>query len=119
MQLGERIRRARKERGWSQAELAEQINSDARQISRYEKGHITPSTEVIVKIAEVLEVSTDYLLLESGPMRQLRVEDRDFLARFQDLQSLTDKDREAVLHIVDALVTRNKVRSLASNMAPP
>lgn len=64
MPLGERIKLLRKEKGYSQDKLAKQIGADARQISRYETGKITPSAEALVKFVEVFDVSIDYLLVE-------------------------------------------------------
>jgi hypothetical protein len=37
------------------------------QISRYEHGRITPSAEVLIRLVEVFDVTTDYLLLEDAP----------------------------------------------------
>ena len=44
MPLGERIKQLRRERGWSQGELATQLGGDPGQISRYETGKISPSS---------------------------------------------------------------------------
>ena len=71
MSLQERVKELRKEHGWSQGELAERVGGDPAQISRYENGRITPSAEV-VKLAEVFDVSTDYLLVEDSPRRPFR-----------------------------------------------
>ena len=69
--IGERIRALRSERGWSQDELATKISAaGAHQISRYENGKITPATETVVRLAEVFDVSIDYLRLtkpRAGP----------------------------------------------------
>ncbi len=70
MPIGEQIKNLRKERGWSQADLATKINGDAGHISRYENGKITPSVEAIVKFAELFDVSVDYLLVEDAPRRR-------------------------------------------------
>lgn len=116
MPLGERIKLLRKERGWSQGELAERIGSDARQISRYENGRITPSAEAIVKIAQAFDVSTDYLLVEEAPRRAPKLEDQGLLDRLEDLQNLTEEDRTSLLHILDALMAKNKVKALAREL---
>ena len=56
----------RKEHGSSQGELAEHVGGDAHQISRYENGRITPSLDAVVRIAEVLNVSIDYLVIDDA-----------------------------------------------------
>ncbi len=72
MSLRERVHALRKEHGWSQGELAEKVGADPAQISRYENGRITPSADVVVRIAEVFDVSTDYLLVGDAPRRPFR-----------------------------------------------
>lgn len=61
--LPERLRAARIERGWTQARLgALACVEHSTQISSYEMGHATPSTEVLVRLSRALGVSTDWLL---------------------------------------------------------
>jgi len=42
------------------------------QLSRYENGSITPSADAVVKLVEVFDVSTDYLLVEDQPSGRFR-----------------------------------------------
>ena len=72
MALGERIREVRKERGWSQADLGKRIGTDSQYVSRYETGRITPSVDALIRLADVLEVSTDYLVRDGAPLRVSR-----------------------------------------------
>jgi transcriptional regulator with XRE-family HTH domain len=116
MVLGSRIKLLRKEKNLSQGELAQQVGTDARQISRYENGHITPSVEVVAKLAQVLDVSVDYLLFEDSPRRPLKVEDQDLLEKLQDVQHLSEEDRTSILHILDALVAKSKIKSFAQGL---
>ena len=65
--LGGRLKQLRGEHGSSQADLAAKIGTDAGQISRYENGRMSPSAEAVVRLAEILDVSTDYLLIDTSP----------------------------------------------------
>ena len=60
--LNERIRKLRLERGWSQIDLAKKINITKQSVSNWENDNIQPSIEMLVKLAQVFSVSTDYLL---------------------------------------------------------
>ncbi|GAA0234364.1 helix-turn-helix domain-containing protein [Metaclostridioides mangenotii] len=60
--LGERITRLRKKSNLSQRELADKTNLTEATLSRYENDLREPKGEVIVKIANALDVTTDYLL---------------------------------------------------------
>lgn len=60
--VGERLRKARKNKNLTQAEVAEKLGVTRSVIARYESGINDPSTENIVTLAEIYEVTTDYLL---------------------------------------------------------
>lgn len=65
---GDRLRAARERMGMSQEELAARIGAAQTQITRYEKNNSQPSQVVLIRIAEALSVSTDFLLgLVSDP----------------------------------------------------
>lgn len=73
--LGMRIRLRRTELGLTQNELAERLNTDQKQISRYENDHQKPTVDLLTKLAVELDTTTDYLLgLSSLVERPLRGE---------------------------------------------
>ena len=72
MHLGNKIKELRKDKNISQDELAEKINIDGRQISRYENDKMNPSIEVLIKIAEAFNISIDYLLFDDIPKKPLK-----------------------------------------------
>ena len=60
--LNERIREIRLARKISQVELAKALGVTKQSVSNWENDNIQPSIDMLVKIADVLHVSTDYLL---------------------------------------------------------
>lgn len=60
--LNQRIREVRQARGMSQVELAGLLGVTKQSVSNWENDNIQPSIEMLVKLAQVLAVSTDYLL---------------------------------------------------------
>lgn len=56
------VRFFRKEKGWSQGELAEKLNVTRAVISKLETGMQPPSVEMLIQLSTVLEVSIDHLL---------------------------------------------------------
>lgn len=115
MSLRDRVHQLRKERGWSQAELASRIGADAGQISRYEHGRITPSADAVVRLAEVFDVSTDYLLVETAPRRPLHAPEDALGDKLADLVSLDDNERALVLGVIDAVTTKAKLRAITGS----
>ena len=66
MTFGEKLQALRKARGWSQEELATQINVSRQALSKWESGASVPDTENVVALSRLFGVSTAYLLLENG-----------------------------------------------------
>lgn len=60
--LGTRIYEIRKNMGWSQVDLAKKLNITKQTISNWENDNIQPSIEMLIRLAKLFGVSTDYLL---------------------------------------------------------
>lgn len=60
--LGKRITSLRKNAGYTQEELAKKLNITRSALSQYELGSRNPDYDLLIKIADFFEVSTDYLL---------------------------------------------------------
>lgn len=59
---GKIIRELRESRSWSQVTLAKQLGVTKQCISNWENGNIQPSVDALVRLADVFDVSTDYLI---------------------------------------------------------
>lgn len=64
--LGERIKQARIAAGLSLRDLAEQAGITAMAISKYERGQIKPSSDVLLRLAKALGVRTEYFLRQKA-----------------------------------------------------
>ncbi len=60
--FSERLKKLRKESGYTQVQISENLNIRQQSYLRYETGQGEPSLETLVKLAKLLDVSTDYLL---------------------------------------------------------
>ncbi len=105
MTFGERITYQRKQRKWSQDELAKQVGTSAPIVGRYERDEIKPSIEVANKIAEALEVTIDYLI--NGTTI---VMDKANTKRLQEIQELNPEDQQHITTTLDALIRDAKAR---------
>lgn len=64
MTLAEKIANLRKQRGWSQEDLAEYLGISRQSVSKWESEGSMPELDKIVKMSSLFSVSTDYLLKE-------------------------------------------------------
>ena len=65
MNLAQRIMELRKQRGWSQEDLSEQMDVSRQSVSKWESGASVPDLEKILKLSQLFDVSTDYLLKDN------------------------------------------------------
>ena len=68
--VGQRIAALRRNKGWSQTQLAQQLKISPSAVGMYEQGRREPSVELVVEMASLFGVTTDYLLkgTEPGPV---------------------------------------------------
>ena len=66
-EIGQKIRKYRKEKGLSQEQLAEKVNISVTHMSHIETANTKLSLPVLVDIATVLQVQTDQLLFDHKP----------------------------------------------------
>ena len=59
--LVNRLRQARAERGWTQAELAERVGVTRKTVNTVENGVFVPSTLLALKLARALETAVEDL----------------------------------------------------------
>ncbi len=62
MILSEKITLLRKQNGWSQEELAEQLGVSRQAVSKWESGASIPDIERVLRLGDLFGVTTDYLL---------------------------------------------------------
>ena len=114
--FGQRIKQLRKQRNWTQKELATKIDVRFPQLNKYECGLHTPPMEKLIKMAEVFDTTIDFLLTgdrsEQRPMHNLRL-----LERFQALEEFNAEDQEAVIKLIDAMIVKNKVEGAINPFA--
>jgi transcriptional regulator with XRE-family HTH domain len=84
----DRLQNLREQKGWSRRELAVRCGIGANMVYKYEALQTEPTTSSLKKLAEMLDVSSDYLLgLSDNPHGQyghgtLTVEDEAILQTF-------------------------------------
>lgn len=66
MDFSEKLFKLRKTHGFSQDELADKLGVTRQSISKWESNQATPELEKVVKLAEIFDTSTDYLLHPSS-----------------------------------------------------
>jgi transcriptional regulator with XRE-family HTH domain len=79
--LGARIAVLRRAKGWNQSDLAKQLGVSSSAVGMYEQGRRQPAADVLVKLAEIFEVTTDFLLTGRAQTQQENRTVEDALAK--------------------------------------
>jgi transcriptional regulator with XRE-family HTH domain len=67
--LGAKLTALRRQRGWTQGDVAQRLTSVTQaHISFLEAGRKAPSLDLVLQLADVFDVTTDYLLRDSIPV---------------------------------------------------
>jgi len=98
--IGERVALLRKQKGWSQTDLAKSVGASREAIGKYERGEASPSVETAKKIADALDVTLDYLVDESSAPSF----DKKTVQRIQMIQQLGDQEQSHIFALLDAFL---------------
>ena len=90
--LPQKLKALRVQYGYSQKQVAEKIGVSPSIVSGYETGERTPSTEILLSLSYLYNVSTDYLLGKqtAAPSAML------------DISKLSDKQKAALSSLIEA-----------------
>lgn len=104
--LGERLARLRRERGITQAELAEKLSLAQPNVSDYERGVLRLNADLILKLTQILNVSADELLGIADMKRRRAVRSTRLSRRIEEIERLPRRDQEALLRTIEAFLSK-------------
>lgn len=104
MKVGKVIADLRKEKAWSQADLANKTGISQVMVGKYERGDATPSLEVAKKIADAFKVSLDYL---AGEGKNASF-DQEMIKRLENIEELPQEEKDRIFYFIDLVVRDHK-----------
>lgn len=111
--FAQRLRELRKQKDLSQTELGLLAGLHYTHIGRFERGTSRPGGDTLLRLADALGVSSDYLL-EGAPsaVAKARFEDRELLKQFQEVEQLSEEDKNVIKKLLDAFLTKKQLQAL-------
>lgn len=96
--VAERIKHLREQSALTQAELAKKLGITRSSVNAWEMGISVPSTQYVVELAEIFEVSTDYLLGvgDSATVSVAGLDEKDVQLVCALINHLKEKNRSGV-----------------------
>ncbi len=93
----ENLRKYRKRKKLSQAEVSKKLNYGYTAVANYESGRNEPSIDTLIKLAEILDVTVDELV-----GAKMQTEEQELLAAFK---KITPLKRKTILTLINLLVS--------------
>jgi transcriptional regulator with XRE-family HTH domain len=106
LSIGNKIIILRKDKNWSQVELAKQISASREIISRYERNESQPSIDMIIKMANAFGVTIDYLTGQSVNASF----DKETVERINDIQKMDSNTRSILFNVIDTYIQNFKTK---------
>jgi len=101
--LGQRLARLRKERGWTQKQIAERTGLIQELVSNYETDKLRLNADMILRFAEVYNVSADELLRgdKARPTAAKKQPSIKLVRRMEQIEALPLYEQRALLTTID------------------
>jgi len=113
--LGKRIKQLRKDKGWTQKELANRIGASYAQLNKYEAGQNTPPLDRLILLAEALDTSVDHLLT-GDPGGNIPIYNTRLIQRMQVIEGFAPEEKETVIELLDAMIAKHNIQNTAKTM---
>jgi len=112
--FGKNLTLIRKQRQLTQLELATLLDVQPRMVGRWEQGVAKPQFDYIIQLAQILEVSLDYLLLgEEGQNRpEFEIKNKRLKELCKHVDQLKSDDQEVICRFLDMAVKQDQLEQL-------
>ena len=108
--FGTRLRECRKQKGFSQNELAKLLETNHSVIGKYERDDVKPSIDAVRKLAAILETTAAYLIGEADTNELFK--DPAMMQRLKDINALPNDDKKGILYALDGLIRSAKLKTI-------
>ena len=102
--IGQRLARLRKERGFTQVELANKLGIIQSLVSDYETDRLRLATETAVRFALALDISTDDLLRPQTKKSPRKGPSLKIVRRMEEIEKLPPRQQSLVLSALDSIL---------------
>jgi transcriptional regulator with XRE-family HTH domain len=107
--------RHHKKKPLGDAKLGKLIGIKGDALGCYERGEVTPSIKMAVRIAQALEVSLDWLVFGGQANPEEALSDRELIALFKKVQGLSSTQQATVKDFLQAFVFKAGVQEQLAN----
>jgi len=103
LSFGQKLLLLRKNKQMSQRDLSTKLDIAFSSIARYENNQVLPNTDIMLKIADLFNVSVDYLLKDIDE-DLYAIQDKELLKQIAQADSLSDPARNSLKTIIQSFL---------------
>jgi len=110
------LKEGRKNKGLSQQALAKLADVHYTNLGKYERGDAKPSADTLNRIAQVLEVSPDFLM--NGTLEDKAtgsISDQELLSQFKKIEGFPQDKKQVVIELIDAFILKTNLQKQLSH----
>ncbi len=111
--FGKRLAQLRKEAGFTQQELADEIGVSRRVIGYYESESQHPPANLLVDLTNALNVSADELL-GLKPAKKVKIPDSRLLRRMQQIEKMSAASKRQIMQVLDTYIEVEQLKQKTS-----
>jgi transcriptional regulator with XRE-family HTH domain len=109
--FGDHLKEVREEKSLTQSDLANLVEIHVVQLSKYERNLASPSVEVVKRIAEALNITTDQLIYGDAKQKAKdKIQDHELLQLFSKVQALKKDDVHCIKSLITAYVLKTDLQ---------
>ena len=98
LEIANRLQKLRKERGYSQEELAQELGISRQAVSKWERAEASPDTDNLICLAKLYNVSLDYLLSSDDSIETIKAE------QMPEVKIETKKSRPKWMRVATSII---------------
>lgn len=111
LQIGIKIKEIRTKKGLLQKQVATAAGLHPANYNKMEKGDREPSLQALTKIAQLFAMSLDQIIHYEGDIPQeVSTQDKTLAERIKLIEQLDQEDQQALLRVIDGMLTKTKFK---------
>ncbi len=115
MDISEQIKKVRKEKGFSQQEVADKLSMNRVQYNRIETGKSDPTMNILQRIATVLDINVVEFFEAKNNGTEVHTVNEPLLQKVRLLEQLDELQKNSICNMIDTAIANKRLKEALSN----
>jgi len=106
--FGARVKKLRKQKHWTQKQLAAKVEIRYQLLNTYESGQHIPPASTLINLSDTLDTTIDYLLT-GDPVESSPLSSTILFKRFKEIEKFDSDEQNIVITLIDAMIAKHRM----------